>query len=112
MITKLCLRNVWLTVHYTKHVSNAKMLHFPPHLISTSALPSKTENPEIVYFRKPLQVVEPTGQRACTATRSGRNSNETVAGAASQAFGRCLHRPNSPLKRPSARAYRHIGYIF
>ena len=30
--------------------------------------------------------VEPTGQRGCTTTRSGQNNNETIAGAASEAF--------------------------
>jgi len=34
---------------------------------------------------------ESTGQRGCTATGSGRNGKEAVAGAASEAFCRWLH---------------------
>jgi len=35
--------------------------------------------------------VEPTGECGRTATGSGRNGNEAVAGAASEAFPRWLH---------------------
>ena len=40
--------------------------------------------------------VEPTGQRSRMATGSGRNGNEAVAGAASEAFAKWLHRQYAP----------------
>lgn len=34
----------------TEKISNQKLLHFPPRLISASALPGKKGNPDIAYF--------------------------------------------------------------
>jgi len=45
--------------------------------------------------------VKPTGQRGRTATGSGRNGNEAVAGAASEAFARWLHHRCATIELPS-----------
>ena len=50
----------------------------------------------------PMLDVEPTSQRGRTVAGSGRNGNEAVAGAASQAFARRLHRRRAPVELPSA----------
>jgi len=46
--------------------------------------------------------VEPTGQRVRTVTGSGRNDNEAVAGASSEAFARWLHCRYASVELPSA----------
>jgi len=50
---------------------------------------------DYVYLTTPIGnsilEVEPTGQRACSATGSGRNGNKSVACAASEAFAKWLH---------------------
>jgi len=50
--------------------------------------------------------VEPTGRPGRTADGSGRNGNEVVAGAASEAFARFLHGRYVPVELPSAGTYR------
>jgi len=44
----------------------------------------------------PMLEMELTGQRRRTVTASGRNGTKTVAGAASEAFVRWLHRQQGP----------------
>jgi len=51
--------------------------------------------------------VEPIGQRGRMVTGSGRNGNEAVIGAASEAFTRWLHHHRyAPVELPSAESYR------
>ena len=50
----------------------------------------------------PILEVEAAGQSGRSATGSGRNSNEAVARAASEAFARWLHHRYAPVELPSA----------
>ena len=46
--------------------------------------------------------VEPTGHSGISNTAGGRNGNEAVAGAASEALARSLHRRYAPVELPLA----------